>query len=124
MNEPLRTIPLNKAADIFSVHPRTILRAIISTDPGANEEEKKNPYWADDHNPKVYLTDIAIAFGCKENILVRMIEGRDSLITPKEAASILGIGTRSLRRQRPRCLKCRGTVRFERSVVITLSFKG
>jgi hypothetical protein len=109
-----KSVPLTTIATIFNVHPRTILRAI---------EGKENVYWVDDHDPDIDVAEVALAYGCEPKVLNRMLEGRDILITADEAAAILEIRPRSFRRRRPRCLRYGGIVRFERSVIVNLSFK-
>lgn len=82
-------ITLIGAADIFGVHPRTIVRALTGD---------YNAYWYEDSNEDVYaVEDIASVYGMTAFELARCIEGRDSLIKPDEAADILGIPPRTFR---------------------------
>lgn len=82
-------ITLIGVADIFGVHPRTIVRALSG---------EHNTYWYEDSNEDLYaVEDIAEAYGMTHFELSRCIEGRDSLIKPDEAAKILGVQPRTFR---------------------------
>ena len=86
----LQTVTLKKAALAFSVHPRTILRAIM---------QNHNTYWYEDSdNDVMEIHDIAQAYGMSDAALVAVIEGRDSLIRAGKAAEILGLADRTLRK--------------------------
>jgi len=102
-------LSLNHIAELFQVHPRTILRAV---------EQDVNAYWADDHNPAVSIKELADAYGCKPQIIIRLAENRDSLLNASEAAKMMKIRPRTFRRNRPRCLRSGGIVRFERSIIV------
>lgn len=83
------TVTLIGAAEIFDVHPRTIVRALSG---------EHNTYWYEDSNEDVYaVEDIASAYGMTAFELARCIEGRDSLVKPDEAAEILGVNPRTFR---------------------------
>ena len=86
-----QNITLIAAAKVFDVHPRTIVRALSG---------EHNTYWFDDINENLYaVADIATAYGMSANELSRCIEGRDELIKPDEAAEMLGVQPRTLRRK-------------------------
>lgn len=85
----LQSISLIRAAKVFGVHPRTILRAIAG---------QHNTYWSEDiNNDKVSIDDIAAAYGTSARILRAVIENRDELMTPTEAAEKLRIAPRTFR---------------------------
>lgn len=85
----LQSIPLIRAAEVFGVHPRTILRAIAG---------QHNTYWSEDiNNDKVSIEAIADAYGTTARILRAVIENRDKLMTPAEAAERLGVAPRTFR---------------------------
>lgn len=85
----LQSITLIEAATVFRVHPRTILRAI---------SKQHNTYWSEDINDdKMAIDDIADAYGMTSQALRAVIEGRDKLLTPTEAAEVLGIAPRTFR---------------------------
>lgn len=90
MTPPFEEITLEAASKAFRVHPRTIVRAI------ANEH---NTYWSEDINHKMYkVADIANAYQVTLPILGRILENRDGLLTPEEAADLLEIRPRTFRR--------------------------
>ena len=85
----LQTIPLEKVALLFSVHPRTILRAI---------EGKHNTYWSEDSNIEPQpVQKIADVYGMSLAQLIAVIEGRDALLNAVEAAKTLGMAPRTFR---------------------------
>ena len=102
-------VPLNEVARVFAVHPRTILRAITGN---------INEYWTEGHNPEVDLTKVAKAYGCTVFDLKAILEGRDSLLTPDQAAAELQVQPRTFRNHKPRHLKSGGIVRYLRSVIV------
>lgn len=86
----LQTVTLEKAAEAFGVHPRTILRAI---------EQDHNTYWTEDIDQNTMkIADIARAYGIAPKALVAVFEGRDSLLRADEAAEILGMASRTFRK--------------------------
>ena len=95
----LQTVTLEKAAEVFGVHPRTILRAI---------KQDHNTYWTEDSDQDVIqIADIAKAYGMKSSTnakgektsaLVPVFEGRDRLLRADEAAEILGMAARTFRK--------------------------
>jgi len=87
---PFNEITLEAASKAFRVHPRTIVRAI------ANEH---NTYWSEDINHKMYkVLDIAKAYTVTPAILGRILDNRDVLLTPEEAAELLKVAPRTFRR--------------------------
>ena len=85
----LQSITLTRAAEVFRVHPRTILRAIAG---------QHNTYWSEDiNNDKLSIDDIADAYGTSARTLRAVIEDRDELMTPDEAAEKLGVAPRTFR---------------------------
>lgn len=108
-----QTTLLEEMASVFRCHPRTILRAIAG---------RENVYWTDDHNPNIRIEDVAEAYGCSPTVINRMLDGRDELLTSDESAKMLGINPRTFRKRLPRSLRRGGIVRFERSLIKTLSF--
>lgn len=85
----LQYVTLKAAADAFKVHPRTIVRAV---------QEDHNAYWSEDSNEDRYkISDIAVAYGMSPAELVRVVENRDALLKPDEAAEVLGIKPRTFR---------------------------
>lgn len=108
------TMTLDDIAKMMQCHPRTVLRAV---------ERVSNPYWTDDHNPSIKLTDLAEAYGCKALTFERVLKGQETIMTSKEAAEVLGIQPRTFRRKRPnRCLRSGGIVRFESTVINGMKF--
>lgn len=108
------SITLIGAANIFGVHPRTIVRALSG---------EHNTYWTEDINEELYaVADIADAYGISTAVLKRCIEGRDSLLTPDEAAETLGIKPRTFRDRvkagRYEKIAHGGIVRYLRSKII------
>ena len=86
----LQTVTLERAAEVFGVHPRTILRAI---------EQAHNTYWSEDSNEDVIqIESIANAYGISVKALVAVFEGRDSLLRADEAAEVLGMAARTFRK--------------------------
>ena len=84
-----KSVTLIGVANVFVVHPRTIVRAITG---------EHNTYWTDDINEDLFaVADISKAYGMNTNELVRCIEGRDKLIKPDEAAAILEVQPRTFR---------------------------
>ena len=84
-----RSITLIGAANLFGVHPRTIVRALSG---------EHNTYWFEDINEDLHaIADIAAVYGLTTNELTRVVEGRDSLITSDEAAALLKLKPRTFR---------------------------
>lgn len=85
----LQYTTLEAAAKAIRVHPRTIVRALTG---------EHNTYWTEDINHNRYaIDDIAEAYDMNPNDLRRVLGGSDELITPDEAAKILGIRPRTFR---------------------------
>lgn len=110
----LQSIPLIRAAKVFKVHPRTILRAIAG---------QHNTYWSEDiNNDKVSIYDIADAYGTTAQTLRAVIENRDELLTPAEAAKKLRIAPRTFRDRliagRYKKISSGGITRYLRSKII------
>ena len=85
----LQNVTLKAAADAFQVHPRTIVRALSG---------KHNTYWSEDINEDSYaISDIAKAYGLDPAALRRVFEKRDALLTPDEAAEVVGVKPRTFR---------------------------
>lgn len=83
------SITLAGAAGLFGVHPRTIVRAISG---------EHNTYWTEDINEQLFsISDVAAAYGLSDMELKRIIEGRDALLKPDEAAKVLNIRPRTFR---------------------------
>lgn len=86
----LQIVTLERVANVFRVHPRTILRAL---------EGEHNTYWFEDINEDLYsIADIAEAYGMTTRALVAVIEGRDELLRADEAAKELGMAARTFRK--------------------------
>ena len=86
----LQNVKLERVAEVFSVHPRTILRAL---------EGDHNTYWFEDINEDLYpIMDIALAYGMETYALVAVIEGRDKLLRADEAAKELSMAARTFRK--------------------------
>ena len=85
----LQKITLEAAAKAFRVHPRTIVRALSG---------EHNTYWYEDINHDLYtITELAAAFDMEPKELRRVIEKREVLLKPQEAAKLLGIQPRTFR---------------------------
>lgn len=85
----LQYVTLEKAALSFGVHPRTILRAITGD---------YNIYWTEDINQEpCSIQDLADSYSTTTQTLCAVFEGRDSLLRPDEAASVVGIRPRTFR---------------------------
>ncbi len=92
MAQKMHEITLEGAAHLFRVHPRTILRALYN---------KHNTYWSDDekfNHQMLSLEDIATAYNTSADILRMMLEGRDQLLKPSEAAELIGVSPRVFRK--------------------------
>ena len=79
---------LEDIAEVIDVHPRTILRTIT-----ANPTE----YWAPSHNPRIHLTEVSKTFQTPTKSLVELLQGKDRVIRPAEAAELLGVSVRTIR---------------------------
>lgn len=85
---------LNEVATIFDVHPRTILRAMSG---------EHNTFWSDDedwNDQRIPLESIATAYGTTAKTLSVVLEGRDELLNPEDAARVLGIAPRTFRERK------------------------
>jgi hypothetical protein len=105
---------LEAIAKVFKVHPRTIVRALAG---------KHNTYWTEDINHDRYSTaEVAKVYGMNHNALIRVLEGRDELYTPKEAAKELGIADRTFRdrltRGQYKVIGYGGITRYLRSKIV------
>lgn len=109
-----QSITLIGAANLFGVHPRTIVRAISGN---------HNTYWTEDIDENLYNKgEVADAYGLSVAELNRVIEGRDALLTPDEAAKLLNIKPRTFRDRvkagRYRKVTNGGIVRYFRSKIL------
>ncbi len=120
----LQNVTLERVAEVFSVHPRTILRAL---------KGKHNTYWFEDINEDLYsIEDIAKVYGMTTPHLVAVIEGRDKLLRADEAAEDLGIAARTFRKHLKRGstpakwgrAKCGGITRYLQSKIIAVAIDG
>ncbi len=108
---------LNEVATIFDVHPRTILRAMSG---------EHNTYWSDDEDwneQRIPLEGIAQAYSTTAKVLGIVLDGRDDLLTPKEAARVLGIAPRTFRERktagRYKKIGAGGIARYLHSKIVT-----
>lgn len=109
-----QNITLIGAARLFGVHPRTIVRAISG---------QHNTYWTEDIDEDLFaVADIARVYNLYDAELIRVIEGRDKLLTPDEAAKVLSIRPRTFRDRvkagRYRKISNGGIVRYLRSKIL------
>jgi hypothetical protein len=91
MMPKMTEITLEGAADLLRCHPRTILRAI---------QGQHNVYWVDDpafNHQMIALDTLAEAYDTTADILRAVIEGRDRLLKPNEAAEVIGVVPRTFR---------------------------
>lgn len=103
-------VKLNTAAERFDVHPRTILRAL---------SDEVNVYWNTDFDPFIDLTMLANSYSMSSRVLVRVIQGRDRLLKPSEAAGELKVPPRTFRwRKYKAAARKGGIVRYSRSQII------
>ncbi len=85
----LQHVTLEAAAKVFRVHPRTILRALSG---------QHNTYWTEDSNhDRLSVEDIADVYGTTAQTIRAVVEKRDNLLRPDEAAKVLGIRPRTFR---------------------------
>lgn len=110
-------IQLNVIATIFRVHPRTILRALSG---------EHNTYWYDDDNvnqQRLKIDHIATAYNTTARVIRTMIEDRDSLLKPDEAAGEIGIAPRTFREHvaagKFKKIGYGGIARYQKSKVIS-----
>ncbi len=120
----LQFVTLERVADAFSVHPRTILRAV---------EGKHNTYWYEDSNEEVWpIETIADAYKMETYALVAVIEGRDKLIRADEAAKEMSMAARTFRKRLNRSgvpsrwgrIKHGNIVRYLQSKIIAAAIDG
>jgi predicted DNA-binding protein (UPF0251 family) len=82
-------ITLEAAAAAFNVHQRTIVRALTG---------EHNTYWSEDSAHDIYtVEEIATAYHMKPAELNRVLDGRDKLLKPDEAAKEMNIAPRTFR---------------------------
>ena len=106
----MKTITLNEAAKSFQVHPRTILRAL---------SDETNVYWSEDFNPPVYVTAVANAYSMNEKVLVHVLDGKDMLLKPVQAAKEVETPARTFRwRKYKAAARKGGIVRYSRKQII------
>ncbi len=84
----MQTIRLNRAAERFKAHPRTILRAL---------SDEVNVFWNEEFNPLIEVTMLANSYSMNETVLIRVLRGKDDLLKPGEAASKLKVPARTFR---------------------------
>lgn len=82
---------LDDVADVFDVHPRTILRALTG-----NPTE----YWAPSHNPRLPIKEVSTRFQIPLISLCTLLRGDEEVYTPTEAASLLDMSVRAFRNKR------------------------
>jgi len=86
----IQHVTLGEVAKVFRVHPRTILRAL---------RQEHNTYWYEDSDSEEHpVKDIANAYGMRAQSLVAVMEKRDKLLLPDEAAKALGMAARTFRK--------------------------
>jgi hypothetical protein len=106
----MTTTSLNEAAKAFSVHPRTIIRAI---------EDRENVYWNEGFDPDLDLTVLANAYSMQKEVLSRALKGTDTLLKPVEAARELKVPPRTFRWRRYKVAARKGgIVRYSRSQIV------
>ena len=110
-------VRLDHIAIIFRVHPRTILRALTG---------EHNTYWYDDDNvnqQRILIEEIGYAYNTTARVLRAMIENRDSLLKPDEAAGEIGIAPRTFREHvaagKFKKIGCGGIARYQKSKIIS-----
>lgn len=104
------TLTLNNAAVHFRVHPRTIVRAL---------SDKINVFWNEDFNPLISVTALANAYSMNEKLLIRVLDNRDILLKPAEAAKEIKTPPRTFRwRGYKVAARKGGIVRYSRAQVI------
>lgn len=110
-------IALNDIADIFGVHPRTVLRAM---------GEKDSSHWA---HPEVNLAEISLAYGMPLDELFSVIQnirkGKDALMSIKQTAEFIteildgsDVSVHVIRRRYPKFIWTAGVIRYLQSHVI------
>lgn len=97
----MQTIRLNKAAETFKAHPRTILRAL---------SDEVNVFWNNEFNPLVDVTMLANSYSMNEKTLVRVLLGKDDLLKPGEAATTLKVPARTFRWRKYRAAARKGGI--------------
>jgi len=80
LNPIPETLKLNELAEVLNVHPRTVLRH-VKGDMGA--------YWAKGYNPDICVDDLVLSMGANLPALIRALEGKDELLTPRQASEYL-----------------------------------
>lgn len=106
----MKTVNLDEAAKSFQVHPRTILRAL---------SDETNIYWSEGFDPPIYVTALANAYSMKEKVLIRVLESRDTLLKPSQAAKELHTPARTFRwRKYNAAARKGGIVRYSRAQII------
>lgn len=99
-----QTMKLNDIAEIFRVHPRTILRHIKHDD---------KAYWVKGYNPDIYTSILIETMSVEPHVLVRIINGTDELLTPTEASKFLQIAHRTFSfRKYGAAIRAAKTVRY------------
>jgi hypothetical protein len=113
-------ITLEAAAKVFRVHPRTVVRAMSGV---------HNTYWTEDINHDMHTLDrLAGAYeGITPDDIKRILEGRDELLKPNEAADLIGVQPRTFRtyvtdRKIRGRVKSGRIVRYLRSKVIDMKW--
>lgn len=101
---------LNEAARLLQVHPRTILRAIT---------RKPNPYWVPGHNDEIKVSDVARGFHVRQTPMEGVFVMEQPLLTPDEAAEMLGVAPRTFRsRSYPALIRKVQIVRYVKDAVL------
>lgn len=73
---------LSEYCEALKLHPRTILRHVTG---------KPNPYWTEGFETTIPFNEVAEVFGVKEKTLLKVLRGRDSFLTQKEAIEFTGM---------------------------------
>lgn len=112
----MKKVELDAAAGAFKVHPRTVLRALAG---------EVNTYWAEGHNPKLDVAEVALAFDIEIPVLEKVLSGKNALLTPAEAREHIAflegrdsIPVNTFRyRKYPAAIQRPGLVRYLRHVI-------
>lgn len=108
----MATHDLNAVAAAMQVHPRTVLRRVTG---------EMNTYWGPGYNPDVSLSKVAEAYGVEEQVLQDALDYVDVILTPNEAADLVGRSVRALRRSPhlyPPAVKTAGVVRYSQNALL------
>jgi hypothetical protein len=73
---------LNEYSEALKLHPRTILRHLSGS---------PNPYWIPGHDVDIPIVEVTEVFGVDLKTLLKILKGRDSFLTQKEAIKFTGL---------------------------------